>query len=192
MGPQGLYLNKWTPDFDPSLDVPSAVPVWVRLPHLPLHCWNSDSLEAIGNTLGKYIDKDDRKDQFSYARIYVEVDLEIGLSEAINLTVAEWSHIQELDYEQIPFKCRLCHGYGHFSCNCKKKSKDEMEQVKDAQWTQVQKARTSQGPRKKGKEKSGSGVSIIGEIPSQAMETSNGHSNQYDVLISSEDILEEG
>ena len=27
MGPQGLYLNKWTPDFDPEEDVPSAVPV---------------------------------------------------------------------------------------------------------------------------------------------------------------------
>lgn len=34
MGPQGLYLNKWTPDFDPTQDVPSAVPVWVRLPQL--------------------------------------------------------------------------------------------------------------------------------------------------------------
>ena len=38
MGPQGLYLNKWSPDFDPAQDVPMAVPVWVRLPHLPLHC----------------------------------------------------------------------------------------------------------------------------------------------------------
>ena len=44
MGPQGLYLNKWMQDFDPTQDVPSAVPVWVRLPHLPLHCWNQKSL----------------------------------------------------------------------------------------------------------------------------------------------------
>lgn len=27
MGPQGLYLNRWNPDFDPAEDVPSAVPV---------------------------------------------------------------------------------------------------------------------------------------------------------------------
>lgn len=26
MGPHGLYLNKWTPDFDPAVDVPTAVP----------------------------------------------------------------------------------------------------------------------------------------------------------------------
>ena len=97
-------MNKWTRDFDPMQDVPSVVPVWVRLPHLPLHCWNSASLEAIGNKLGKYIDRAEPKDQFSCARICVEVELEIGLPEEINLTVVEWSYTQELDYEQIPFK----------------------------------------------------------------------------------------
>ena len=55
MGPQGLYLNKWTPDLDPSQDVPSAVPVWIRLPFLPLHCWNIESLVIIGNKLDIYI-----------------------------------------------------------------------------------------------------------------------------------------
>ena len=79
MGPQGLYLNKWTLDFDPSQDVPFAVPVRVRLPHLPLHFWSSNALESIGNKLGKYIDRAYRKEQFSCARICVEVDLEIGL-----------------------------------------------------------------------------------------------------------------
>ena len=86
-------MNKWTPYFNPTRDVPSAVPIWVRLPHLPLHCWNSESLEAIGNKLEKYIDREERKDKYSCARICVEVDLEIGLPEAIKLNVAEWSHI---------------------------------------------------------------------------------------------------
>ena len=26
-GPQGIYLNGWTPDFDPEADTPKAVPV---------------------------------------------------------------------------------------------------------------------------------------------------------------------
>ena len=38
MGSQGLYLNRWTPYFDPTVDVPKEVPVWVRLPNLPVHC----------------------------------------------------------------------------------------------------------------------------------------------------------
>ena len=78
-----LYLNKWTLDFDPNQDVPSVVLVWVRLPHLTLHCWNSRSLEAIGNTLGKYIDRVDRRVQYTCAKICVEVDLEVGIPEAI-------------------------------------------------------------------------------------------------------------
>jgi hypothetical protein len=123
MGPQGLYLNKWSPDFDPTQDVPSVVPVWVRLPHLPLHCWNPKSLESIGNTLGKYIDKADRKEQYSCARICIEVDLEVGLPEAIQLKVADWSHIQELDYEQLPFKCRYCHGYNILPDIAKRRSR---------------------------------------------------------------------
>ena len=79
MGPQALYLNKWTPYFDPAMDVPSAVLVWVRLPNLPVHCWNWDSLKHIGNTLGKFIDQANNKDQYDCARICVEVDLEVGL-----------------------------------------------------------------------------------------------------------------
>ena len=38
MGPQGLYLNRWTPDFNAEMDMPKEVPVWVRLPNLPVHC----------------------------------------------------------------------------------------------------------------------------------------------------------
>ena len=52
MGPQGLYLNKWSPDFDPTQDVPTVIPVWVRLPHLFLHCWNPKSLEVKEILLG--------------------------------------------------------------------------------------------------------------------------------------------
>ena len=97
MGPQGLYLNKLTPDFDPAVDVPKAVPVWVRLPNLPVHCWNWDSLKHIGNSLGKFIDRASNKDQYDCARICVEVDLEEGLPEAIKIKVGSWSHVQILD-----------------------------------------------------------------------------------------------
>lgn len=69
MGPEGLYLNQWTPDSNLTQDVPSAVPIWVCLPHLPLHCWNPKSLETIGNKLGKYINQAERRDQYSCARI---------------------------------------------------------------------------------------------------------------------------
>lgn len=87
MDPQGLYLNKWTPNFDPAVDVPKAVLVWVRLPNLPVHCGNWDSLMHIGNALGKFIDRSNNKDQYDCTRICVEVDLEVGLPEAIKINV---------------------------------------------------------------------------------------------------------
>eukprot|EP00253_Pinus_taeda_P005679 PITA_05679 len=153
MGPQGLYLNKWSPEFDPAQDVPTAVPVWVRLPHLPLHCWSQNSLQSIGNALGRYIDQAPRNDQYSCARICVEVDLEVGLPEAIKLPVADWTHIQELDYEQLPFKCRHCHEYGHFAKYCKKKNEETVEKEKGEQWKQVKKsANNRQNNKNKGKE----------------------------------------
>ena len=111
MGPQGLYLNRRTPDFNPEVDVPKMVPVWVRLPNFPIHCWNLSSLQTIDNKLGRYIDKVDPKGQYLCARICVEVDLEAGLPEEIKLIVGEWKHYQNLDYEQLSFKCRSFHEY---------------------------------------------------------------------------------
>jgi hypothetical protein len=100
------------------------------------------------NGLGNYIDKADPKDQYSCARICVEVNLEVGLPEAIKLKVGEWQHFQKLDYEQLSFKCRGCHEYGHFQRNCPK----EPSMVKDTNdgWQQVGRARShtkTKGPR---------------------------------------------
>jgi hypothetical protein len=146
MGTQGLYLNRWTPSFDPASEVPKDVPVWVRLPNLPIHCWNSSSLQAIGNGLGHYIDRADPKDQYSCARICVEVDLEVGLPEAVKLKVGDWHHFQKLDYEQLPFKCRGCHEYGHFQRNCPKNL--HIEKAGDEGWQQARKGKPkSKGPR---------------------------------------------
>jgi hypothetical protein len=120
MGSRGLFLAPWTLDFNPGAEI-TAAPVWVRLPHLPIHLWGKSSLEDIGNKLGRFLDSVEPKGgQFTCARICVEVNLEKGLPEAIKLSLGEWCHIQELDYEQIPFKCLRCHAYGHFAKSCPK------------------------------------------------------------------------
>jgi len=124
MDSRGLYLNSWTPDFNPEMDVPNAVPVWVRLPHLPLHCWGDDLVKAIGNVVGKYIDRCEPKDNMhACARICVEFDLGKGLPEAIRIKFDQWTHIQQLDYKKIPFKCKVCHEYGHFTNRCSQRNK---------------------------------------------------------------------
>jgi hypothetical protein len=136
MGSRGMYLNSWTPDFSPENDIPNAVHVWVRLPFLPLHCWNDETILSIGNTLGKYIDRVEPKDGLqACAWICVEVDLEKGLPEAINLTLDKWTYLQQVDYEQLPFKCKICHEYGHFAKHCPKSPPETPPEESD-QWQQ--------------------------------------------------------
>lgn len=138
MDSRDLYLNRWTPNFDLEMDVPNTVQVWVRLPHLPLHLWGEESVNAIGNAVGKYIDRCEQKDNIhACARICVEVDLLKGLPEAIKIKVDQWTHIQKLDYEKIPFKCKVCHEYGHFANSCLKKVKHKNVEEKEPTWEHV-------------------------------------------------------
>ena len=138
-------MNNWTPNFDPEAHIPMAVPIWVRLPNLPMHCWNPKLLNAIGNTLGRYIDMASLKDQYACARTCVEVDLEARLPEAIKLTVGNWHHFQKLDYKQLPFKCRGCHEYEHFYHNYPQKKEGQQEKEEGSQSTKRSKTKAKSG-----------------------------------------------
>lgn len=58
---RGLYLNKWTLYFDPNNDVPSTIPIWVKLLRFPITYWNQECLKAIRNLFGKYIVREEPK-----------------------------------------------------------------------------------------------------------------------------------
>jgi len=62
MGSRDMYLNIRNPDFNPENDISLAVLVWVRLPYLPLYCWNNETMRAINNSLGKYIYRAEPRD----------------------------------------------------------------------------------------------------------------------------------
>eukprot|EP00253_Pinus_taeda_P022174 PITA_22174 len=132
------------------MDVPNAVPVWVRLPHLSLHCWGDESVKAIGNAVSKFIDRFEPKENMhACARICVEVDLGKGLPEAIKIKVDQWTHIQQVDYEKLPFKCKVCHEYGHFVNRCSKSKTNESEgniEISEGAWEQVKKKKPNPPP----------------------------------------------
>ena len=60
MGSRGLFLAPWSLDFNPEVEI-TAAPVWVRIPHLPLHLWGKISLADIGNKLGRFLDSAETK-----------------------------------------------------------------------------------------------------------------------------------
>jgi hypothetical protein len=60
MGSRGMFLSPWSLDFNPEDEI-LAAPVWVRLPFLPLIFWEENYFRAIGNKLGRYIDRAEPK-----------------------------------------------------------------------------------------------------------------------------------
>ncbi|XP_059070691.1 uncharacterized protein LOC131860310 [Cryptomeria japonica] len=117
----GLFIKPWHSGFNATEDLPTRVPVWVRLPWLPLEFWREDILLRIAALLGKpaaIAQNNLEKKVFSYARICVEIDLNNPLPDSLEIFIGSASWIQPLDYESLPFRCRFCHEYGHLQCQC--------------------------------------------------------------------------
>ena len=105
-------MRPWKMNFVPKRENFSSVPVWVRLYSLPLDYWQTESLAAIGNKLGRYVkalEATRRGKYTSFARICVEMDLYGALSDEFILEVYDEEWVQTVDYEHIPFRCRKCH-----------------------------------------------------------------------------------
>jgi hypothetical protein len=129
----GLYIHPWKENFSPEKETFKNVPVWLRLYSLPLDYWLPSTFESIGNKLGKYVKKSEAtlKGRYtSYARICIEMDVSGALPEAISLEFRDEEWIQRIDYDQILFRCRICHEHGHLLRECPLKKKQEAENTK--------------------------------------------------------------
>ena len=181
-----MYLNQWTLYFSPKNNIPYVIPVWVRLPFLPLHCWNDETIKNIGNALGRFIDQVEPRDILqSCAHLCVEVDLEKGIPEAIELTLDGWSYIQTIDYEKLPFKCKACHEYGHFAKNYTKATLENPEnkapeQSQPAKRKKVTNKLGSQQQERKTNTRPSS--PIKGKSPMQNNNEVESNKNRYDPL----------
>lgn len=104
--------------------------------------------------------------QFSCAKICVEVDLEKELPSEININLGEWKHKKVLYYEEIPFKCRHCHDYGHFARDCTKIGNDQsldFPVAQEEQWKKPKKALKGKGSMLKPRS-----MSVTNMVPSSS------------------------
>jgi hypothetical protein len=118
-----LMLKRWRLGFNPTTEFFPHRHVWVLLPGLPLQLWNQQALKLIGASLGRFLcvdqnslDASDRR----MARIYVELDIQAGLPEIIEIDWRNQLITQRLDYLGIPFRCSLCRRTGHLRRDCHK------------------------------------------------------------------------
>lgn len=121
IGSTPVLMKRWNPLFDPSRENLTYGPVWVRLPGLPLEFWSDDIFKIIGDKLGSFVDADrsyEVSGRMTVARIMVNLDSSEGLSAELNLVYGDYSYIQILDYEGVPFRCHSCHKVGHVRRDC--------------------------------------------------------------------------
>lgn len=124
-----LIVKEWVTNFCFEKEVLREVPLWIRLPNLPLSCWSGDSLSRIGSVLGKPICADEctsMQARISYARMLVEVDITQLLQYKIRIEGENGLMIeQKVYYEWVPMYCQKCHKVGHV---CKEKRPIESAQ----------------------------------------------------------------
>jgi len=116
-----VLLKKWHPMFDARIERVDLIPIWVKMPGLPLQYWNEFHLRGIGSMLGTCLEVDLsflKTHVKQVARVLVSINIREGLAENINLKWGPDVFTQILDYENVPFRCRRCHAYGHPISEC--------------------------------------------------------------------------
>ncbi|WMV45432.1 hypothetical protein MTR67_038817 [Solanum verrucosum] len=135
-----VIMKPWVPKFNFKEEILTTIPLWVKLPNLPLNCWNSVVLSKIGSSVGKPLYDDEcttQTSRISFARILVEVDLTRPLEKVIKIQDPKGKIVeQKVWYEWKPIFCQKCLQVGHACVD------------KQAAPTQIQKKSQGQGQRK--------------------------------------------
>lgn len=101
-------LKRWALGFSPFIESFSKRSMWMILPDFPLELLSLPVFEALTNSIGKFI--------FFY--VLVELDLDSGLPNSLNICVGDQSFCQPLDLWQEPFLYHLCWQTGHLKKPC--------------------------------------------------------------------------
>ncbi|XP_027158576.1 uncharacterized protein LOC113760210 [Coffea eugenioides] len=116
-----MRVFKWSPAFHVDKE-PSVVPVWFKLPKLPLHYFNKECLFQIVNVLGSPLFVDAATmaaSRPSVARVCVEIDLLKPLT--LRVWIGNGDHEgfwQALILENMPKYCSHCFRQGHTQNEC--------------------------------------------------------------------------
>ncbi|CAK8560653.1 unnamed protein product [Lathyrus sativus] len=121
-----MILKEWQSGFNLKKGLLRTLPIWVKLPQLPLHLWGAKSLSKIGSVIGKplvTVECTANKLRVSYARILIEVDITQPLIDEITIrNVAGDIIMQPVQYEWRPKFCETCQKLGH---NCEDRGKTQ-------------------------------------------------------------------
>ncbi|XP_009597118.1 uncharacterized protein LOC107814015 [Nicotiana tabacum] len=112
-----VIMKAWTPDFNLYEEVLNTIPLWIKLPNLPLNCWTMKSFSKIGSALGNPLYADDcttSSARISYSRLFVEMDVTRPLPKSVKVQDPNGGAFkQEVAYEWEPAYCVTYLKIGH-------------------------------------------------------------------------------
>lgn len=112
-----MLLRDWSPEFNLKRDMLRTIPIWIKLPQLPLYLWGAKTMGKIGSILGKPIVTDEctaQRLRISYARMLVEIDITQEMPKEVTIADNEGHElIQAVEYEWKPKYCGKCKKFGH-------------------------------------------------------------------------------
>lgn len=168
MNRKPIIIHEWNADFKFGEEVLCMIPLWVRLPNLPINCWGNLTLSRIGSVLGRPIYADEcttRIERISYAQILVEMDVTRTLPNMIKVQDPEGQLVdQEVEYDWKPSYCPKCLKIGHI-CQDPVEEK-QTQQVDRAKAVKPKGAKTMWHPK-----------AHIQQAPSQNQGASSGSTN---------------
>ncbi|XP_048494365.1 uncharacterized protein LOC125494696 [Beta vulgaris subsp. vulgaris] len=100
-----IIVKQWVPSFNFHNEVLRIIPLWAKLPNLPLHYWSSDSLSRIGSLLGIPVYADE-----CTSKALRKLPTEVQIEEPNGATFK-----QKVTYDWLPPYCKKCLKVGH---NC--------------------------------------------------------------------------
>ncbi|XP_077231897.1 uncharacterized protein LOC143865141 [Tasmannia lanceolata] len=148
-GGRPLILRKWSPDTPLEKLNLTSVPIWIRLPGLPLQFWSANGISKIASYIGNplYMDsKTAESTRLSYARCCIEVEAGTPYPEVIPIHTTKGVHNQEVQYDWKPSACKQCNNFSHSTEACPKNILQVREPKSTQVWRQV--TRDLKGPPK--------------------------------------------
>ncbi|KAL0462805.1 UNVERIFIED_CONTAM: hypothetical protein Slati_0168100 [Sesamum latifolium] len=95
-----MRVFKWSPNFNPQIES-SIPPVWIRLPGLPVHLFEKNTLFTFAPKIGKPLRMDEPTADMSrpdLARVCVEIDLTAPMVQAVHLQINGKTYRQQVVY----------------------------------------------------------------------------------------------
>ncbi|GLJ52585.1 hypothetical protein SUGI_1119120 [Cryptomeria japonica] len=113
-----VYLQPWTPHFNPLPLAVYSSPIWVRLYNLPIEYWGNGFLGRIGRMLGTLLEigMDDEEDLYKYARLRVVTIRRIPNFITLVTSNGEWK--QQVEVEKEVRQCSRCGSKFHGVDDC--------------------------------------------------------------------------